>query len=90
MLACLVRLRAANIDIEKTDVSASTIHYTFDFDGEYKTRLEFSKLTSAKVADLMMLEVAGRGGGKGGERSERRGSGYGFCMSGGGWTGAPS
>ena len=60
----VLRLRAANIDIEKTDVSASTIHNTFDFDGEYKSRLDFSKLTSAKVADLMMLEVAGSGRGE--------------------------
>ena len=59
----VLRLRAANIDTEKTDVSASTIHNTFDFDGEYKSRLDFAKLTSAKVADLMMLEVAGRGRG---------------------------
>ena len=65
----IVRLRAANIDIEKTDVSASTIHNTFDFDGEYKSRLDFSKLTSAKVADLMVLEV-GEWGGR--ERRERR------------------
>ena len=60
----VLRLRAANIDIEKTDVSASTIHNTFDFDGEYKSRLDFAKLTSAKVADLMMLEVAGSGRGE--------------------------
>ena len=63
-LVAVLRLRAANIDIEKTDVSASTIHNTFDFDGEYKSRLDFSKLTSAKVADLMMLEVAGSGRGE--------------------------
>jgi hypothetical protein len=54
-------------------VSATTIHNTFDFDGEYKSRLDFSKLTSAKVADLMMLEVRGGEGGRGGERRERRG-----------------
>ena len=63
-LVAVLRLRAANIDIEKTDVSASTIHNTFDFDGEYKSRLGFSKLTSTKVADLMMLEVAGSGRGE--------------------------
>ena len=29
----------------------------FEFDGEFKSRLDFAKLTNAKVADLMMLEV---------------------------------
>ena len=65
-----VRLWAANIEIEKTEVSATTIHNTFDFDGEYKSRLDLSKLTSAKVADLMMLEV---GVGEGWGRGERGG-----------------
>ena len=50
-------IAAANIEIEKTDVGATTIHNVFDFDGEYKSRLDFSKLENAKVADLMMLEV---------------------------------
>ena len=50
-------IAAANVEIEKTDVAATTIHNTFEFDGEYKSRLDFSKLTSIKVAELMMLEV---------------------------------
>ena len=29
----------------------------FEFDGEFKSRLDFAKLTNSKVADLMMLEV---------------------------------
>ena len=29
----------------------------FEFDREFKSRLDFAKLTNAKVADLMMLEV---------------------------------
>ena len=48
---------SANIEIEKTEVAATTIHNLFDFDNEYKTKLDFSKLTQAKVATLMMLDV---------------------------------
>ena len=29
----------------------------FEFDGEYKSRLDFAKLTNAKVADLITMEV---------------------------------
>ena len=50
-------IAAANVEIEKTDVAATTIHNAFEFDGEYKSRLDFAKLTSIKVAELMMLEV---------------------------------
>ena len=38
-------------------MAATTIHNMFEFDREFKSRLDFAKLTNAKVADLMMLEV---------------------------------
>ena len=38
-------------------MSATTLHNMFDLDGEYKTKLDFSKLTSPKVAALIALEV---------------------------------
>jgi len=41
----------------KTDVAATTIHNMFEFDGEFKTRLDFSKLAGEKVSALMALEV---------------------------------
>ena len=52
-----VKAAAANIEIEKTAVTATTIHNMFEFDGEYKSRLDFAKLTNAKVADLITMEV---------------------------------
>ena len=55
--ACPTGIAAANIEIEKTAVTATTIHNMFEFDGEYKSRLDFAKLTNAKVADLMTMEV---------------------------------
>ena len=38
-------------------MAATTIHNTFEFDGEFKTRLDFSKLAGEKVSALMALEV---------------------------------
>ena len=38
-------------------MAASTIHNLFEFDGEYKTKLDFAKVGSSKVAELMALEV---------------------------------
>ena len=55
--ACPTGIAAANIEIEKTGVTATTIHNMFEFDGEYKSRLDFAKLTNAKVADLITMEV---------------------------------
>ena len=55
--ACPTGIAAANIEIEKTAVTATTIHNMFEFDGEYKSRLDFAKLTNAKVADLITMEV---------------------------------
>ena len=47
----------SNIEIEKTGVSATTLHNMFELDGEYKTKLDFAKLTSPKVAELIAMEV---------------------------------
>ena len=55
--ACPTGIAAANIEIEKTGVTATTIHNMFEFDGEYKSRLDFAKFTNAKVADLITMEV---------------------------------
>ena len=38
-------------------MAATTIHNMFEFDGEYKTRLDFGKLAGEKVSLLMALEV---------------------------------
>ena len=50
-------IAAANVEIEGTDVSASTIHTLFDLDTEFKSKLDFAKLSNSRVADLMALEV---------------------------------
>ena len=50
-------IAAANVEIKKTDVAATTIHNMFDFDGEYHSKLDFAKLTSHKISELMKLEV---------------------------------
>ena len=48
---------AANIEEPGTIVSASTLHNTFGFDGEYESKLDFSKTTDQKVAELIGLEL---------------------------------
>ena len=48
---------AANIEEPGTIVSASTLHNTFGFDGEYETKLDFSKTTDQKVAELIALQL---------------------------------
>ena len=50
-------IAAANVEIPKTDVSATTLHALFEFDGEYKTRLDFSKLTNQKVQQLLQMQL---------------------------------
>ena len=50
-------IAAANIEIEGTDVTATTIHALFDLDTEFVTKLDLSKLDHKKVAALMSLEV---------------------------------
>ena len=43
-------IAAVNIEIEKTDVSATTIHNMFDFDGERKSRLDFLNLRTRRLS----------------------------------------
>ena len=50
-------IAAANIEIAKTDVAAVTIHNLFEFDGEFSSRMDFAKLTSSKVKDLLLMQV---------------------------------
>lgn len=50
-------IAAANVEIEGTDVSACTIHTLFDLDTEFKSKLDFAKLSNSRIADLMALEV---------------------------------
>ena len=50
-------IAAANVEIEGTDVSAATIHTLFDLDTEFKSKLDFAKLSNTRVADLMALDV---------------------------------
>ena len=45
------------MEIEKTEVCATTIHNLFDFDSEYVSKLDFAKVTHAKVAALIKLQV---------------------------------
>ena len=45
------------MEIEKTEVSATTIHNLFDFNSEYVSKLDFAKVTHAKVAALSRLQV---------------------------------
>ena len=50
-------IAAANVEIEGTDIAATTLHAMFDLDTEFKTKLDFAKLDHAKVAVLMALQV---------------------------------
>jgi len=50
-------IAAANVEIEGTDVCASTIHTIFDLDTEYKTKLDLALVNNIKVAALMAMAV---------------------------------
>ena len=50
-------IAAANVEIEGTDVCASTIHTIFDLDTEYKTKLDLAHMNNIKVLALMEMEV---------------------------------
>ena len=50
-------IAAANVEIDGTDVSASTIHAMLDLDTDLKSKLDFAKQSHDKVAALMALEV---------------------------------
>ena len=55
--ACPTGIAAANVEIEKTEVSGTTCHNLFDFDQDYTSKLDFAKVNHAKVAALIQLEV---------------------------------
>ena len=45
------------MEVEGTDVAATTIHALLELDGELHSRLDFSRLDDEKVALLMSLKV---------------------------------
>ena len=49
-------IAAANIEIPRKDVRASTLHALFEFDNEYKTKLDFTKQVQS-VVELLHLNV---------------------------------
>ena len=50
-------IAAANVEIEGTDVAATTIHAMLDMDTDLKTKLDFAMVGDNKVAALLALEV---------------------------------
>ena len=50
-------IAAANIEIEGTDVGASTIHALFDIDANFSSKLDFTKLDNPKVKALLEMKV---------------------------------
>ena len=59
---CVPRARsslkaAANIEIEGTEISASTLHNTFDLDAEGTSKLDFSKPAMDKVAAVLNMKT---------------------------------
>ena len=50
-------IAAANVEIEGTDVAATTIHAMLDLDCELESKLDFAKLGHPKVESLMSLDV---------------------------------
>jgi len=50
-------IAASNVEIEGTDVKATTLHAMFDLDTDFVTKLDFAKMDSKKVKALMEIEV---------------------------------
>ena len=50
-------IAAANVEVEGTDVVATTLHALLELDAELQTKLDLAKLDHAKVAALMKLQV---------------------------------
>ena len=50
-------IAASNVEIEGTDVKATTLHSMFDLDTDFVTKLDFAKMDSNKVKALIELEV---------------------------------
>ena len=49
-------IAAANIEIERTNVRATTIHQLFEFDNEFKTKIDFTRQVQS-VVELLNLDV---------------------------------
>ncbi len=50
-------IAAANIEVEGTDIAATTVHNLFDFDGDYTTKLDFTKLDQKKVINILEMRI---------------------------------
>jgi len=50
-------IAAASIEIEGTDVGASTIHALFDLDGDFQSKLDFAKPDHPKVKALLDMKM---------------------------------
>ena len=50
-------IAAANIEIEGTEVQATTIHNLFDLDSEFRSKLDFAKFEHSKVAALLAMDL---------------------------------
>ena len=50
-------IAAANVEIDGTDVAATTIHELFQMDGDFQTSLDLAQLSHSKVKTLVELEV---------------------------------
>ena len=49
-------IAAANIEIERTNVRATTIHQLFEFDNEFKTQIDFTRQVQS-VVELLNLDA---------------------------------
>ena len=49
-------IAATNIEIERTNVRATTIHQLFEFDNEFKTKIDFTRQVQS-VVELLNLDV---------------------------------
>ena len=54
--AASIGIAATNIEIERTNVRATTIHQLFEFDNEFKTTIDFARQVQS-VVELLSLEV---------------------------------
>lgn len=50
-------IAAANIEVDGTDIAATTIHALFEFDAELQTKLDFARADNKKVALLTELQL---------------------------------
>ena len=43
--------------MENTDIAATTIHALFEFDGDYESKLDFTKIDNPKIVALCELKL---------------------------------